>query len=280
MRTGLKYFVMMIITFALVLAIPAVFTQEANAAAKKSGPRKVTVHVVTDESVSRAVSNSLQYVTYTKSTYNKKGFRTKYVSSNNKGSMEKVKIKYNSKGYMTSCKVYNKSNKLYRLIKVRTKKGLPYTSKEYSVNGRKKALIYKQTYVYKGKKLVKIKWTNLTTNTSGTENVAASGALGKKGSPNAKYDTYGNLTEDTITTKQTVSGTAVTIIYRVTHEYTYDMVGNMTEDICVETTTQVRPGGKKSEVVTKTVKKFKYKKMKVLKKYLEQILYGRKPVHH
>ena len=278
MRQRLRHIVGMILIFALVLVIPFASVQEVNAAAKKSGPKKVTVHLVTDESVSKAVDKSLQYVTFTKSTYNKKGLRTKYVTSNNKGGMEKVKIKYNSKGYMTSCKVYDKNNKLYSLIKVKMKKGRPYSSKEYRVNGRKKTLIYRQSFVYKGKKLVRIKWTDLMTNTCGTDNVAASSA--KKGSVNAKYDTYGNLTEDTITSKQTVSGKSVTTTYRVTHQYTYDMVGNMTEDVCVETTTKVQANGKKSEIVTKTVKKYKYKKMKVLKKYLKMIISGNKPVHH
>ena len=136
MRQSLRHIAGMILLCALVLVIPFASVQEVNAAAKKSGPKKVTVHLVTDESVSKAVDKSLQYVTFTKSTYNKKGFRTRYVTSNNKGGMEKVKIKYNSKGYMTSCKVYDKNNKLYSLIKVKMKKGRPYSSKEYRVNGR------------------------------------------------------------------------------------------------------------------------------------------------
>ena len=44
---------------------------------------------------------------------------------------------------------------------------------KYSVNGRKRTLIYKQTFVYKGKKLKKIKWRNLRINTSGTIKVNA-----------------------------------------------------------------------------------------------------------
>ena len=58
------------------------------------------------------------------------------------------------------------------------------------------------------------------------------------------------------------------------------MVGNILEDVCTETTTKVPAKGKKSEVVTKTVMKYKYKKMKVLKKYLEQIMSGGAITYH
>ena len=108
MRQRLRHIVGMILIFALVLVIPFASVQEVNAAAKKSGPKKVTVHLVTDESVSKAVDKSLQYVTFTKSTYNKKGLRTKYVTSNNKGGMEKVKIKYNRgnrRDIMDNCQI-------------------------------------------------------------------------------------------------------------------------------------------------------------------------------
>ena len=145
MKTLFKNIMAIMLTLALAAAIPFAFTQEASAAAKKSGSKKVSVHLISDESLSRDVSGGLKYVTVTKNTYNRKGFKTKYVTSNNKGGLEKYKIKYNSKGYMTSCKVYNKNNKLFRLIKVKMKNGKPYTSKEYSVNGRKRTLIYKQT---------------------------------------------------------------------------------------------------------------------------------------
>ena len=157
---------------------------------------------------------------------------------------------------MKSCKIYDNKGKLVGIIKVKMKKGRPYTSKEYRIKGKKKTLIYKQTFAYKGKKLVKIKWRNLLTNTSGTTK-ATSGASNQK-----------------------VSGVTVTTTYKITHQYTYDMVGNILEDVCTETTTKVPAKGKKSEVVTKTVKKDKYKKTKVLRKYLKQILNGYIPAHH
>jgi len=279
MKTLSKRIMALVLTLALAAAIPFAFTQEASAAAKKSGSKKVSVHLISDESLSRDVSGGLKYVTVTKNTYNRKGFKTKYVTSNNKGGLEKYKIKYNSKGYMTSCKVYNKNNKLFRLIKVKMKNGKPYTSKEYSVNGRKRTLIYKQTFVYKGKKLKKIKWRNLRINTSGTIKVKSASSA-QKGSEKAKYDKYGNLISDTRTSKQTESGVEVTTTYKITHQYTYDMVGNILEDVCTETTTKVPAKGKKSEVVTKTVMKYKYKKMKVLKKYLEQIVSGGAITYH
>ena len=280
MRTDPRRLIAIMLAFALVVAIPFTFTQEVNAAAKKKiGSKKVSVHLVTEESLSKDVSVGLKYVTVTKNTYNKKGFKTKYVSSNNKGGLEKVKYKYNSKGYVKSCKIYDNKGKLVGIIKVKMKNGHPYTSKEYRVKGRKKTLIYKQAFVYKGKKLVKIKWRNLLTNTSGTTKVT-SGSSNQKGSEKAKYDRYGNLTSDSKTSKQKVSGVTVTTTYKITHQYTYDMVGNILEDVCTETTTKVPAKGKKSEVVTKTVKKYKYKKVKVLRKYLAQILSGGIIPHH
>ena len=260
MKKHVKRYLSLALTFALVFAIPFAFTQEASAASKKSS-KKVTVYLVKESSEVRT-EDGKSSSTFTKYTYNKKGFMTKQSWSGTDGKGKSV-YKRNGKGVTTSIKTY-KGKKLIAITKNTIKKGKIVTSKYYEVKKGKKKLISQDKYIYKGKTLIRIDWKDFITKEKGSVNMTDNG---QATNATEKLDDHGNVIERIETRQYPEDGVTVTETWKVTHKYSYDSAGNILRD--EETSTTTYSGGETSNTYTSTsVSTYKYKKMKIAKKYL------------
>ena len=167
MKKYFKRYLALVLTFALVLAVPFVFTQQADAAAKKSKKTvKYTQEVKWTHTYKNEKGKTVKDVT--KYSYNKKGFITKAYQKGKDGFKEVYK--YNKKGYLKSFKSYNGKGKLTKKISVKmNKKGMPATVKFYDVNGKKSTLTRTIQFVYNGKKPVKFIDHDISANETYTE---------------------------------------------------------------------------------------------------------------
>ncbi len=153
MKKYFKRYLALVLTFALVLAVPFAFTtQKADAAAKKSKKATVLLETKTVHTYKNAKGKTVKETT--KYTYNKRGFVTKAKTSGKDGG--RAVYKYTKKGYLKSVKFYNKKGKLvYKVTAKMNKNGMPYEAKAYYKDGKKFVLDSTTTIIYSGKTPVK-----------------------------------------------------------------------------------------------------------------------------
>lgn len=165
MKKIFKRYLALVLTFALVLAVPFVFTQQADAAAKKSKTPKITQPVKVVETYKNDKGKTAKLTT--KVSHNKNGFTTKAYAKGKDG-FKRV-FKYNKKGYLKSYKYYNGKGKLEYKVSVKmNKKGMPVQAKHYDVAGKKSTLVKKVSFIYSGKTPVKYTVQDLEENTTET----------------------------------------------------------------------------------------------------------------
>lgn len=155
MKKYFKRYLALVLTFALVLAVPFAFTtQKADAAAKKS--KKTTVVQIKKSVYTYKNEKGKTKKATTTWTYNKRGFVTK-VKTKGGDFAGRTVYKYNKKGYLKSMKEYNKKGKLeYKVSVTMNKNGMPATVKKYDVNGKKSTLTETRTFQYSGKTPVNV----------------------------------------------------------------------------------------------------------------------------
>lgn len=155
MKKYFKRYIALVLTFALVLAVPFAFTtQKADAASKKKS--KKVVFVAMTKQVGKDLDENGKLYKYTrKYSYNKRGFVTKEVQTGKYA--WKTVYKYNKKGYIKSAKDYDKKGKLvYKTTVKMNKKGMPAVAKSYYKDGKKWVLDTTRTFIYSGKTPVSV----------------------------------------------------------------------------------------------------------------------------
>ncbi len=159
MKKYFKRYIALVLTFALVLAVPFAFTtQKADAASKKKSKKVVLVQLTKEVGKDLDENGKLYKYTY-KQSFNKRGFVTK-VSQTGKYGFKEV-FKYNKKGYLKSIKSYDKKGKaLWKLTVKMNKKGMPAVAKSYYKDGKKWVLEATRTFAYSGKTPVKVSVKN------------------------------------------------------------------------------------------------------------------------
>ena len=293
-----KYFrriVSLVLALAVFVMFPMAFTQEAQAASKTK-----TFYVVTQQTTTYTNSDGSTEKNVTKYTYDKNGLRKTVVS---KGYMPYYKAVYtrNKAGLVTSYKSYNEDGKLTWITSYTIKNGKIVKSKDYQVDPDtgKKTLFSSTTITYKKGKPTKevTKYSDGDTSTltyysnGAPKKEVSKGANGtyiynynKKGnmtSSSSNYTSYdgtkmkststytyrdiknkkGDTTKFVVTEKRTENGKTKKIVNTSTYQYTYKS-GRMAK---VVTTTKSKGGD--YEYTNKTTTTYKYKAVKVAKKY-------------
>ena len=267
MKKHVKRYLSLALTFALVLAIPFAFTQEASAASK------TTKYVTTSNTITYKNSDgSIGSTSTTNITYFKNGLAKTITYSDG----SKTVYTRNKKGYITSGTSYDKNGKLdyaYSYKYEYNKKGLPVKQYEYDQynklagtytvsfykNGKEKESVFTfadgngvNSYKYNKKgDITFVKYTDKTY--SSWSNYSY------------KYDKKGNPTK-IVRTEEWVDGsdsgkaTSVT-----TYKYKYDKKKNVKQSDSTEVYTS---SDGKTRTSSRTVT-YKYKKVKVAKKFLK-----------
>lgn len=195
MKKITKRYLSVLLTFALVLALPLAATQEVNAA---SGGKKINqpVQVVTTSTDSDGTSSSV--VNY---VYNKKGLVTEALSDNG----YRTVYTYSKTGIIKTRQRYNKSGVLVS-ERVNTIKGKKLrTSTFYDIENGQRVLDSTTSYKYKKGKLAKETWVSadgkraeiITYRKNGKQSSYTYAAPGE--TRKAVFDKRGNMTSKTIT---------------------------------------------------------------------------------
>ena len=276
-----KKYLALLLSFAVFALIPVAFTQEANAASKK------TYYVTTKVTTQTQSSDGTKVNTYKYSYFknglqkkndngtkkaihkrNSKGYITKTTFYNSSGAVTGTytyKYKYNNKGHATSEKCYYQAsgaakNLYYSTFMSYHSNGRVKRSITVYSNGTKADLLYYSSGKYK--KYVYTDENGRITTTKydkyGSEKSYYSSAVSELHTT-LKHDKNGNITKDVYTT--TYDGYTTTT--KAVTKYKYDKHKNIKK--AVTTTTRTEPDGSTStSVYTYTAK---YKAVKVAKKY-------------
>lgn len=284
----------MMLSAVVFLALPFMFTTEANAA---SGSK--TIYVVTQMNSTYESSNGSVEKSVIKYTYNKNGLLKQQTS---KGITDAYKIVYsrNKAGAVTGTKSYNSEGKLQGVTSNTIKNGNIVKSKSYNVDPAtgKKTLFSTTTRTYKKGKLTK----EVTKGASGYTDTATYYSNGvikksvfksadseyvynynKKGLPTtatskstyagytqtstSTYDITTNkkgyITKEVVTTKVTANGTTTTEVNTAKNKYTFKS-GRLVKQVSTHTYKSGDYSYSSKDTTT-----YKYKAVKVLKKYLK-----------
>ncbi len=267
MKKYTKRITALALTFALAIAVPfAAFTHEADAASRKT-KYVVTSCTVTAKNGNGKLVNETETYTYYKNglqksitdaagskevySYNRKGYVTKIRYYESKGKkpadIRTYKYKYNKKGLAVKASEYGKNKKL--LGKARL---------TYYKNGRKKA----QRYISADKTSV----YDMTFNKKGDLIFDSGKFIGESytNSYSFKYDDKGNPTQMISTYSWQNSDGSGTVVTTESYVYTYDKNNNVKKAI-VTYTDKLADGSTSTYTSMYT---YKYKKVKVPKKYL------------
>ncbi len=275
MKKHVKCIMALVLTFALVLAIPFAFTQEASAASKKA--KKTTMYLTTQMTNTSKDENGKTKKMVKKYTYNSKGFMTKETWKEGKDN-GKTLYKYNKKGYVKSVKSYSKGKLESKTTVKMNKNGMPAVVKTYQVKGKKKHT-YTYNFVYSGKELIKINYKDIQEKKSGTINLKGEPAPSESAETevvtdntnNVKYDKKGRIIEETYSdtfSEVNDQGVTETTVFSNVWKYTYNKAGKITKEKVNTTSTLTYSDGTAAKTVkTSDTYTYKYKKKKLAKNY-------------
>jgi len=267
MKKHAKRYLALILTFALVIAVPfTAFTQKASAASKK------TKYVVTQQTRIAKDEDGKEAATVTKMQYDKNGLlKTRIYSGGDKEVYTR-----NKKGYVTTVKEYDSTGKLidtWGYTYKYDKKGnrIEQTRYYYEDNVKKTGSTYKYTN-YKNGKVKKQTYVDgdyswvITYNKKGdaTSDVDKGKTYIDTNKYTYKYDKKGNPVKEVRTYTGKDSDGTYSNVTTTTYKYTYDKHKNIKKAVI----TEVYKSGNNTSTETWTML-YKYKKVKVPKKFLK-----------
>jgi hypothetical protein len=194
-----KRYLAVALSFALFLALPLAFTQQAAAA---SGTKVTQL----DKKISVSTYDGKTSTSVTAYAYDKKGLNNLSVDQYNNEIMGKEVYAYNKSGYMTSATSYTAKDKPYAQTIYSVKSGKLKAEANYSIDGTKVDLQNYSKIDYKNGKKSKVtyatadgKTTEVATYKKGVLSQVVD--VDEYGQTVELYDKYGNITSSSFVSK-------------------------------------------------------------------------------